>query len=66
MEKDRGTQHMLFQDHEDILDEISHDSLFLFAFCVLQGVPQEKQKATMVNKFVGVNFVTVQYAVMWG
>jgi hypothetical protein len=32
MEKDQGTQHALFQDHGDILDEISHDSLILFAF----------------------------------
>jgi hypothetical protein len=37
MEKDQGTRHVLFQDHEDILDKISHDSLIL---CVLQGVPQ--------------------------
>jgi hypothetical protein len=32
MEKDQGTEHVLFQDHGDSLDEISHDSLFLFAF----------------------------------
>jgi hypothetical protein len=32
MEKDQSTQHVLFQDHGDILEEISHDYLVLFAF----------------------------------
>jgi hypothetical protein len=57
MEKDQGTRHVLFQDHEGILDKISHDSLILFAFC------REYHK---VNEFVGVDFVTVQYVVMCG
>jgi hypothetical protein len=32
MEKDQGTQHVLFQDHGGIWDKISHGSLILFAF----------------------------------
>jgi hypothetical protein len=32
MRKGQGTQHVLFQDHGDIWDEISHGSLILFAF----------------------------------
>ena len=40
MEKDQGTQHVPFQDHGDIWDNISHGSLIP---CVLQGVPQERR-----------------------
>jgi hypothetical protein len=32
MRKYQGTQHVLFQDHGDIWDGISLDSLILFAF----------------------------------
>jgi hypothetical protein len=64
MRKDQGTRHMLFQDHGDIWDEISHGSLILF--CVLRGVPQEKQKYTMINEYKRVDFVAVLYVVMSG
>jgi hypothetical protein len=42
--------------------------MILYPFCVLQGVPQEKQKAIMSNELGGFDFIvsTVQYAVMWG
>jgi hypothetical protein len=64
MGKDQGTQHVLFQDHGDIWDEISHGSLILF--CVLQGVPQEKQKETIINEYERVDSVAVLYVVMNG
>jgi hypothetical protein len=35
-------------------------------FFVLQGVPQEKQKDTMINKYKRVDFVAVLYVVMSG
>jgi hypothetical protein len=35
-------------------------------FCVLQGVPQEKQKDTMINEYERVDFVAVLYVVMSG
>jgi hypothetical protein len=40
--------------------------MILNPFCVLQGVPQEKQKETMINKYERVNFVAVLYVVMSG
>jgi hypothetical protein len=48
MEKDQGMQHVLFQeDHEDILDEISHDSLSFLRFA---GSTTRKTESNYVQR----------------
>jgi hypothetical protein len=63
MRKGQGTQHVLFQDHGDIWDEISYGSLILFA--IYRKCPKKsKKKDTMINEYERVDFIAVLYVMM--